>query len=90
MPEIIRLDKCSDNYSTILSQFLWKKAPNTLTVIGNSDFSSSKCPGGIILKTYDLVKQSRETGVTVNSGFHSALERLSPPISIALQNPCSQ
>ena len=59
-------------------------APKTLTAIGNPDilqnksiaiFSSIKCPGKMILKTYDLMRQYRETGVTVISGFHSPMEQ---------------
>lgn len=37
-------------------------------------FCSSKCPGKLILDTYDLAKQFREQGVTVISGFHSPME----------------
>lgn len=35
---------------------------------------SAKCPGKLILDTYDLAKQFREQGVTVISGFHSPME----------------
>lgn len=35
---------------------------------------SAKCPGKLILDTYDLAKLFRETGVTVVSGFHSPME----------------
>jgi predicted Rossmann fold nucleotide-binding protein DprA/Smf involved in DNA uptake len=35
---------------------------------------SAKCPGKLILDTYDLAKRFRERGVTVISGFHSAME----------------
>jgi len=38
-------------------------------------FSSRKCPGDIILKTFDLAKHLRETGVTVIGGFHSPMEQ---------------
>jgi len=37
-------------------------------------FCSAKCPGKLILDTYDLAKRFRETGVTVISGFHSPME----------------
>jgi len=64
--------------------YLSANAPKDLTTIGNLDilhnktlavFSSAKCPGAIILKTYDLMKKLRETDITVTSGFHSAMER---------------
>lgn len=37
-------------------------------------FCSAKCPGKLILDTYDLAKRFREQGVTVISGFHSPME----------------
>jgi predicted Rossmann fold nucleotide-binding protein DprA/Smf involved in DNA uptake len=55
-----------------------------ITAIGNIDilqnkalalFSSSKCPGKVILQTYDLMKNIREAGITVIGGFHSPMER---------------
>jgi len=38
-------------------------------------FCSIKCPGKLILDTYDLAKRFREEGVTVISGFHSPMEQ---------------
>lgn len=35
---------------------------------------SAKCPGKLILDTYELAKRFREKGVTVISGFHSPVE----------------
>jgi len=35
---------------------------------------SAKCPGKLILDTYDLARQFRERGITVISGFHSPME----------------
>ena len=55
-----------------------------LWTIGNIDilnrkllgfFCSVKCPGDIILKTYDLVRSFRNAGITVISGFHSPIEK---------------
>jgi predicted Rossmann fold nucleotide-binding protein DprA/Smf involved in DNA uptake len=40
-----------------------------------SVFCSVKCPGKLILDTYDLVKQFRDEGITVISGFHSPMEQ---------------
>lgn len=59
-------------------------SPESLTAIGSKNilkkrrlaaFSSVKCPGSIILKTYDLMKQPRKNEVTVISGFHSPMEQ---------------
>jgi predicted Rossmann fold nucleotide-binding protein DprA/Smf involved in DNA uptake len=38
-------------------------------------FCSVKCPGNLILQTYDLTQNLRQTGVSVISGFHSPMER---------------
>ena len=37
--------------------------------------SSVKCPGKLILETYDLCQRLRNAGVTVISGFHSPMEK---------------
>lgn len=38
-------------------------------------FCSVKCPGKLILDTYDLAKRLRDEGVPVISGFHSPMEQ---------------
>jgi predicted Rossmann fold nucleotide-binding protein DprA/Smf involved in DNA uptake len=38
-------------------------------------FCSVKCPGSLILKTYDLAQRLKEEGITVISGFHSPIEK---------------
>ncbi len=38
-------------------------------------FCSVKCPGKLILDTYDLAKRFRDEGVTIISGFHSPMEQ---------------
>jgi predicted Rossmann fold nucleotide-binding protein DprA/Smf involved in DNA uptake len=72
------------SYPETLSRYLGKHAPKTIMVVGNlgtlqnktlAIFSSIKCPGAVILKTYDLMRKIRETGVTVISGFHSPMKR---------------
>src|SRR4030042_2254982 len=77
------LDKNSGSYPEALSRYLGQHAPMALSCIGNTDilqsktlaiFCSNKCPGNIILKTYDVMRQIRERGITVISGFHSAIE----------------
>ena len=71
-------------YPSSLKKYLADNAPVFITAIGNINiiqsktlavFCSNKCPGNIILKTYDLLRQIRERGITVISGFHSAIER---------------
>jgi predicted Rossmann fold nucleotide-binding protein DprA/Smf involved in DNA uptake len=38
-------------------------------------YCSVKCPGNLILQTYDLAQKLRAAGVTVVGGFHSPMER---------------
>ncbi|MCI0625671.1 MAG: DNA-processing protein DprA [Acidobacteria bacterium] len=38
-------------------------------------FASTKCPGDVILQTYNLAQQLRESGVPTISGFHSSMEQ---------------
>ena len=38
-------------------------------------FCSVKCPGHLILRTYDLVRVLRDEGIPVISGFHSPIEK---------------
>ncbi len=38
-------------------------------------FCSIRCPGNIILNTYDCMRLLRDSGVAVVSGFHSPIEK---------------
>jgi len=74
----------SKNYP---SSFRNKKARGLFPKIwslGNSEifrkpllgfFCSVKCPGEIILKSYDLARALRDNGITVIGGFHSPIEK---------------
>ncbi len=71
------------SYLLPLKEHLGKIAPKTIAGLGNLNvlenkpiafFCSRKCPGNLILKTYDLAQSLREEGVTVVGGFHSPME----------------
>lgn len=58
--------------------------PRALKALGSPDalsqpllalFCSIKCPGNIILNAFDLMKELRDAGITVISGFHSPMEQ---------------
>lgn len=60
------------------------KVTNRIATLGNLQilkekklafFCSVKCPGQLILKTYDLAQRLKEEGITLISGFHSPIER---------------
>jgi predicted Rossmann fold nucleotide-binding protein DprA/Smf involved in DNA uptake len=38
-------------------------------------FCSIKCPGDVILRTYDLIRALRDAGIPMISGFHSPMEK---------------
>jgi predicted Rossmann fold nucleotide-binding protein DprA/Smf involved in DNA uptake len=79
-----QIQQGESNYPSSVTNYLKADTPRFITALGNLDilrnkplavFCSNKCPGSIILKTHDLMKQIREKGITVISGFHSAVER---------------
>lgn len=49
-------------------------------------FCSVKCPGKLILDTYDLCQRFRVEGITVISGFHSPMEQECLRILLRSQN----
>ena len=68
----------------LLRERLGADAPPELTARGNlallavpktALFCSARCPGNLILRTYDQAAQWRDTGRCVISGFHSPVER---------------
>lgn len=71
-------------YPPILPSLLGKDAPPRIAVLGDLTilnqkslalFCSVKCPGNLILQTYDLAQRLRQSGVTVIGGFHSPMEQ---------------
>ena len=94
--DTINLKKNNPNYPSALKQYLGKDAPDSITAIGNLDilhhnstafFCSTKCPGNLIVKTYDIAQILRNAGMTVISGFHSPMERESLTILLRGDQP---
>ena len=82
--DIRYLHRDNSDYPVSLHKILGENAPIRIAFRGNPEilqnrmlalFCSVKCPGNLILKTYDLVQELRHTGVTVIGGFHSLMER---------------
>lgn len=70
-------------YPARLARRLGAAAPAALMALGNLDllalpktalFCSARCPGSVILPTYDQAAKWRDTGRCVISGFHSPVE----------------
>jgi predicted Rossmann fold nucleotide-binding protein DprA/Smf involved in DNA uptake len=81
---IVHLGQDDPHYPAALKAHLGEQAPALVTALGNLDilrnktvavFCSVKCPGSLILQTYDLAQHWRQAGVTVIGGFHSPTER---------------
>jgi len=73
-----------EGYPARLPRFLGDGAPESITALGSFGilgkpalalFCSVKCPGSLILQTYDLACALRDAGMTVISGFHSPMEK---------------
>lgn len=71
-------------YPHRVARQLGNNAPKQISVLGNLDllalpktalFCSSRCPGKVILATYDQAAKWRDTGRCVISGFHSPVEK---------------
>ena len=82
--EIVNLEQTDAAYPRSLPTYLGKKAPKRIYAIGDLGilregalglFCSVKCPGNLILRTYDLARDLRDAGVVVMSGFHSPIEK---------------
>lgn len=80
----VELSPQHPTYPTALAERWAPSDLPTLYAIGNLDllqqraialFCSVKCPGDLILKTYDLAQALRDAQVPVISGFHSPMEK---------------
>lgn len=83
-PEVAHIHNASPEYPAMLRRYLGNDAPDALWALGNLGFlrqravalfCSVKCPGDLILKTYDLARALRDKEVMVMGGFHSPMEK---------------
>lgn len=79
-----RIERGSALYPAHLDRYLGSAAPAAIWAEGNVSilsqrmlglFCSVKCPGSIILETYELARTLRDAGVTVVGGFHTPMEQ---------------
>jgi predicted Rossmann fold nucleotide-binding protein DprA/Smf involved in DNA uptake len=82
--KIFHLKKSDFGYPSTLQRYFGDRGLGIIEVLGNLEilkekklalFCSVKCPGSLILKTYDLAQRLKEEGITVISGFHSPIEK---------------
>ena len=85
------INESDADYPSELKKYLGVQAPESITALGNLDilqrkgtahraptlalFCSVKCPGNLILQTYDLAQNLKLAGVPAIGGFHSPMER---------------
>lgn len=84
MVAIKSIDQSDERYPSALGSHLGDQAPECIFALGDPDilrqkplalFCSIKCPGDLILQTYDLARELRDGGIAVISGFHSPMEK---------------
>lgn len=73
-----------DLYPEGLKRHLGDAAPTSIAVLGAAGilqgkklalFCSVRCPGDLILKTYDFAQELRRSDTTIVGGFHSPMEQ---------------
>ncbi len=95
------------DYPPALLFRLGQNAPASLAAVGSADLlrrktlaliCSAKCPGSIILNTYELAKKLARAEVPLVSGFHSPMEkeclnvylRIGMPVVMVLARPIAR
>jgi len=82
--EVRRIDQDHDQYPARLIHQMKAAAPPSVFTIGDLRIlnnpsvgliCSIQCPGSIIIKTFDLIRQLRDRRIIVCGGFHSPMER---------------
>lgn len=81
---ITRYDKCAPEMPAVLRRAIGAGGEAPVALLGDPAilggrligfFCSVRCPGDVILKTFDLARSLRDAHVTVVGGFQSPMER---------------
>jgi predicted Rossmann fold nucleotide-binding protein DprA/Smf involved in DNA uptake len=82
--QLISLQPDHSDYPKAVIRYWNNSALPTISAIGNPKllqqptlaiFCSVKCPGDLILQTYDLARNLRDIKISTISGFHSPMEK---------------
>lgn len=82
--EPVYLEPAAAGYPAPLTAFLGQHAPAQVAAVGALELlartpvallCSSRCPGHLILQTYDLAERLRTASLAVIGGFHTPLEQ---------------
>lgn len=91
---IVEIRQSDPLYPAGLKRCLGVQTADKIITLGNVDilkqkklalFCSVKCPGNLILQTYDLAQKLRDNGITVISEFRSPIEK--ECLNILLRGP---
>lgn len=84
MSAIQSISRRDSTYPPTLRDRLGKSAPEKLYVIGDATalqhsfvafVCSVKCPGSVVIHTFDAIRELRNAGIVVVGGFHSPMEQ---------------
>jgi predicted Rossmann fold nucleotide-binding protein DprA/Smf involved in DNA uptake len=90
------IEPTSPDFPVALQNGALLAPPPRLWAIGNVElltvpllgfFCSTRCPGTVILRTYDLALALREAGVPIIGGFHSPMEQECLDVLLRGQQP---
>jgi predicted Rossmann fold nucleotide-binding protein DprA/Smf involved in DNA uptake len=82
--KVRRIERGEPDYPAVLYDRLDTAAPPCLYALGDTAIMrnrlvglvcSIQCPGSIVIKTFDAIREVRDAGVVVIGGFHSPMER---------------
>jgi len=82
--EIRRIEQGDTDYPAILAERLAGAPPQTLYSLGDPSIlqnrllgliCSIQCPGSIIIRTFDVIREIRDAKAVMIGGFHSPMER---------------
>ena len=71
------------DYPESTKRYLGLDAPQTIYLAGGGSvppvdlaiICSVSCPGSVVIKTFDMIRDVRDAGIVVAGGFHSPMER---------------
>jgi predicted Rossmann fold nucleotide-binding protein DprA/Smf involved in DNA uptake len=82
--EISSIHVTDTDFPVTLREYLGTRRPDSFFFIGDLGiisrpklalFCSTRCPGELILRSFDTARELRDAGIAVMSGFHSPVER---------------
>lgn len=84
MPTALTIPRRASGYPSVVKERLGSSAPESLYVMGDEGIlqqpmialvCSVKCPGSVVIHTFDAIRELRDAGIVVAGGFHSPMEQ---------------